>query len=169
MLKTVGEELGMDASRTRRFALQHKIPMLKVRTAESHGQLTLAVTPENADRIKETRIADGYPLSAGAAKPIEVGENGTFYLIQLVPEICQERIKMGFTATLDGRLSSHRTCCPTLKIIKSWPCRRSWEQAVIASVTRSGCKRLSPEVYHCESVEGLLGNVEAFFSIMPAP
>jgi hypothetical protein len=170
VLNSIGRELGLDPSRIRKYAIDHNIPTVKIRTSEGRWQKSLAVTPENAKRLREIRMEQGFSLPNGKAKVLfnpTLEDNGIFYLIQLVPEFCAERIKMGFTTMIADRLASHRVCCPTLNVLKFWPCHRLWEQAAIASITRNSCKKLSPEVYQYDSIDVLLANAEAFFSLMP--
>src|SRR2546427_1145326 len=72
---------------------------------------------------------------------------GCFYIIQLHPEDLPNRLKIGYTDNINVRLSDHRTSAPTLKLVKCWPCRRTWEDAAKACVTREGCTAVGGEVY----------------------
>jgi hypothetical protein len=93
---------------------------------------------------------------------------GYFYIIQLHPEDLPNRLKVGYTNNIDVRLSDHRTIAPTLQLIKSWLCKRTWEAAAIASITRDGCDKVGVEVYDGEP-QVLVERAEAFFSVMPQP
>lgn len=44
---------------------------------------------------------------------------GFFYIIQLIPEVLPNRVKIGYTDNLDVRLKEHQTAAPTAKLIKS--------------------------------------------------
>src|SRR5215831_7948891 len=63
---------------------------------------------------------------------------GCFYIIQLHPEDLPNRLKIGYSDNINVRLSDHRTSAPTLKLVKSWPCKRTWEEAAKACITRDG-------------------------------
>jgi hypothetical protein len=93
---------------------------------------------------------------------------GLFYIIQLLPDEIPDRIKIGYTDNLTQRLSDHRTSNPTLKLLKSWPCKRTWEHAVIASVTRAECINIGGEVYEGRAI-GFVERAEKFFELMPQP
>ena len=62
---------------------------------------------------------------------------GFVYVIQLLPDELPLRHKLGYTDNLEQRLRDHRTAAPTLRLVKAWPCKRIWEAAAIASMTRS--------------------------------
>jgi hypothetical protein len=91
---------------------------------------------------------------------------GYFYIIQLHPEDLPSRLKIGYTDNLDIRLSDHRTAAPTLKVVKSWPCKRTWEEAAKASITREHCRRVGGEVFDGD-VQEFIERADAFFSLMP--
>ena len=91
---------------------------------------------------------------------------GYFYLIQLIPEVLPKRIKIGYTDNLDQRLSEHRTAAPTCKLIKSWECKRSWDQAVMDSITRENCEHVLNEVYEGD-IDSFIQRGNDFFNNMP--
>jgi hypothetical protein len=91
---------------------------------------------------------------------------GFFYLIQLVPELFPERIKIGYTDNLETRLREHQTSAPTARYIKSWECKRAWDQAAMDSITRTGCRLVMNEVYE-GNVDGFVRRGDEFFGIMP--
>ena len=59
---------------------------------------------------------------------------GFFYLIQLIPEMLSERVKIGYTDNLDNRMKEHQTAAPTAKLLKSWRCKRAWDQVAMDSI-----------------------------------
>lgn len=91
---------------------------------------------------------------------------GYFYLIQLIPDEIPDRLKIGYTDSIDQRIVDHRVTNPTLKHVKSWPCKRTWESAALASVTRDGCRHIGGEVYSGD-IHGFIERANAFFAIMP--
>lgn len=164
---TIGElaaELSMDKSHLRKYVLRAAFDFVKVRTSESRSQLTLALTAEDAEAIREMRQRQGF---SGTMRPIKNG-NGRFYVIQVVPEYDRNRVKLGFATDVDVRLLSHRTAAPTAEIVGSWPCRASWEATAIASVTRSGCTLVANEVFTCDNLDALVARCDAFFALMPS-
>ena len=133
-LKSLAAELGMDRSHARRYVLNLGITPAKRRTADSGGQLTLMVSAAEAELVRNTRTERGF---AGAQSAVE-NEAGFFYLIQLVPEAIPNRVKIGIADSVEKRLAEHRTAAPTAKLLKSWPCKRSWDYAAMDSITRNG-------------------------------
>jgi hypothetical protein len=53
-------------------------------------------------------------------------------------------------------------------MLKAWPCKRSWDYAVMASITREGCKLVLNEVFE-GNVEGFIERGDQFFAVMPTP
>lgn len=147
----------------RKYVLSKGFSPFKVRTPESRGQLTLALTQEDAETIRELREKEGF---SSYSVPITNGQ-GHFYVIQIVPDLAPKRVKLGFASDVGNRLQAHRTSAPTAWIATSWPCMRSWELAAIASATRTGCQLVGGEVFDCEDLEALISRCNAFFAIMP--
>ena len=93
---------------------------------------------------------------------------GVFYVIQLVPEVIPNRIKIGYTDNLEKRLAEHRTAAPTALVLGSWPCKQEWDYAVMESITREGCALVFNEVFEGDP-DGFVSRAEAFFALMPKP
>jgi predicted GIY-YIG superfamily endonuclease len=164
-IKNLSEELGMDRSHARRYILKLGITPQKRRTLDSRNQLTLTITKDEADLIKRNRSEQGF----NASEKIVDAENGYFYIIRLVPELDQKRIKLGYTNNLKDRLNQHRTAAPTAIIIKSWPCKRSWESTVMDSLSSVNCKIILNEVFECENIEKLIEHGNKLFELLPDP
>ncbi len=162
-LKNLAQELGLDRSNMRKYVLSKGIAPVKIRTPESRGQLTLALTQEEAETIRELRETEGF---VGCGVPATNGA-GFFYVIQVIPDVAPHRIKLGFASNVANRLQAHRTSAPTAEIVKCWSCTRSWEQAAIASATQTGCQLVGGEVFDCTDIEALVARCDAFFAIMP--
>lgn len=168
-LAALADEIGMDRSHLRKYVIKNDFELFKVRTPESLGQKTLALSPEDADTIKEMRLKEGYVFGENGISPVvNTGERGVFYLLLLIPEFSQTRIKIGFAGDLSDRLAAHRTTCPTLTVLKSWSCKRSWEKTVIdcASVD---CQQVGQEVFDCPDTNALISRLDALFALMPNP
>jgi hypothetical protein len=107
-------------------------------------------------------------VAEGESDTATYDRHGYFYLIQLVPEALPNRVKVGLADNVETRLSQHQTAAPTAKIVRSWPCKRSWDFAAMDSVTRNGCKLVLNEVYEGD-IQGFVDRAEAFFAVMPHP
>jgi len=125
---------------------------------------TVSLSREDADRL----IADFRAVRPFRSDDTKPTRSGCFYIIQLHPGDLPNRLKIGYTNNIDVRLSDHRTSAPTLRLVKCWPCRRNWEDAAKACITRDGCKVVGGEVFDGD-VEAFINRAEAFFAIMPRP
>jgi hypothetical protein len=164
-IKELARRLGMDRSHARRYVLKLGYSFHKRRTPDSANQLTLCVTSAEAEEIASRRAEKGFTASTVAA----LSNVGVFYVIQLVPDLDPRRLKLGFAETLEHRLSQHRTAAPTARVLRAWPCKRSWELAAIDALTREGCRLLLNEVFECDEPEALVKRGDAFFTMLPAP
>jgi len=139
------EELGLHPQRGQRNAL--------LLSRQDADRLVQAYQPREAhNRHSSNRESNGL---------------GYFYLIQLHPADLPTRFKIGYTNNIDVRLSDHRTSAPTLLLVKSWPCKRTWEEAARASITREGSHWVGGEVFDGD-VQGFLARADDFFSLMPS-
>ncbi len=162
-LKQLADRLGMDRSHARRFVLRLGYKPVKRRNPDSGNQLALAVTAEEADKIVQAREERGFLAAEHDAVP---NEYGVFYAIQLVPELDPLRMKLGFASTIEERLAQHRTAAPTATVLKTWPCRRSWERAAMDCLTQ-GYRHIGGEVYECTNIDEVRDRGDAFFALMP--
>lgn len=164
-IKDLAKRLGMDRSHARRYVMRLGYLFHKRRTADSGSQLTVCVTGVEADEIAAQRADLGFTASTMVA----ISDVGVFYVIQLVPDLDPKRLKLGFAESLEQRLSQHRTAAPTARVIRTWPCKRTWEVTAIDALTREGCRLILNEVFECDDVATLLQRGDAFFSLLPAP
>lgn len=162
-LKQLADELGMDRSNLRKYVIREDFSMTKRRLPDSGNQTVLAFTEEEAERIKERRETNGFGASLGI---VDDGI-GFFYIIQIVPDLDPNRVKLGYARNVGQRLQQHRTTSPTAQLVQHWPCKEVWEQAVIDCVTQKGCKLVGGEVYDCENVTTLTETGHRFFEVMP--
>ena len=165
-LKALSEALGMDRSHLRKYVLALGIEPFKMRNEDSGRQLTLAVSQEEARRIKQSRADAGF-VHGSVAKSIESGQ---FYIILLDP-VRPDRVKLGFSVNAGDRLLSYKTSNPLAKILGHWPCHRTWEKCAIAALTcmPKNMYRVSEEVFDCRDMDSLLKLAEAFFAMLPVP
>jgi len=164
-LSDLAVELGLDRSNMRKYALKHGFEFRQVRTTTSRGQLVLALSPEDAEAVRELRQAQGFGVS-GEKQGVVIGP-GWFYTIQVVPDLDPLRIKLGFALDPFRRLDAYRTLSPTACILKTWRCQTAWEQAAIASITRCECESIGGEVFRCSDLKTLIVRGDNFFNLMP--
>jgi len=165
-IKDLAKQLGMDRSHARRYVLGlKKYQFHKRRTVDSGGQLTLCVSAQEAQEIVAQRARQGFMSSTIVSVP----EVGVFYVIQLVPELDAKRVKLGYAASLQARLAEHRTAAPTAKLLGSWPCKRSWEQAAIDALIAIDCCLVLNEVFECANPDTLVQRANDFFAMFPIP
>jgi hypothetical protein len=164
-LKQLAEELGLDRSNIRKYVIKRGFHPHSRRTAESKGQPTLALTAEEAEHVRAMRREEGF---LGSTKMV-AKEVGFFYVVRLVPELDPRRIKLGFADNVSIRLSQHKTAAPTAVLVRYWPCKRSWELAVIDCLTAVRCRLVLNEVYECEDVDSLMCRGDQLFALLPHP
>jgi hypothetical protein len=119
-------------------------------------------------RADTARLIEDYRPVRPFRSEAKSAPSGCFYIIQLHPEDLPNRLKIGYTDNINVRLSDHRTSAPTLKLVKCWPCKRTWEDAAKACVTKEGCSAVGGEVYD-GNLSDFVERAETFFTIMPSP
>lgn len=165
-LKEIAEVLKLDRSNARKIILNLGFAPMKVRTEESKNQLTLALTAQEAQELYDIREKAGFNPSNRMTVNAGNGK-GEFYIIQLVPELDPLRVKFGFASNAKLRLQTHQTTAPTCVLLHSWPCKKTWEQPAIDSITRNDCKKIGGEVFQVSSLEKTIEKANQFFDIMP--
>jgi hypothetical protein len=164
-IKEISQQLGMDRSNTRKYVLKLGYEFHRRRTADSANQLTLCLTRDEASEVLSRRSEQGF-ISPTVVIASEVG---VFYVIQLVPDLDPGRVKLGFAESLEQRLAQHRTAAPTARVLKAWPCKRSWELTVIDALTTINCKLILNEVFECDDLNALVERGNQLFSLLPNP
>ncbi len=164
-LKELAAELGIDRSHARKYVLNLGLTPVKRRTPDSGGQPALTVSAAEADFVRRTRGEQGFLGSGSAVKT----EAGFFYAIQLVPDLDPKRVKLGFADNVETRLSQHRTSAPTATLLKSWPCKRSWERTAIDALAAVGGRLILNEVFEFSNVEAVLQRADELFALLPDP
>lgn len=168
LLSEIAAELRMDRSALRKWLVSQRFCFHRVASPKTQGQKALALTLSDAAIVRELRSAwlDDTTDRLNGTSAIDAG---AFYAIQLVPDLSPKRIKLGFALSVEARLNDHRTAAPTATILRIWPCRRSWESAAMASITRVACALIGGEVFDCDDVSSMLQRADEFFSLMPPP
>ena len=155
-------------------------PEIKVHDVVIDGRPVRAVSPEDAQRVRDicSRLRNGatgatvepktLPIWQGPEAKTEPAkkESGKLYVIQLVPELKAERIKLGFSDRVNERLAEHKTAAPTLKLLHSWPCQRAWEKAAIAAIAK-GERQIGPEAFDFTSITAAIKRGDRFFGLLP--
>ncbi len=161
----IAKRLNIDGGTVRRFIAREQ-EELKVELHRGKGD-KLLLSREDADRLISAYESRRGPISQ-SEDTSKYDRFGYFYVIQLVPEALPNRVKIGFADNVETRLTEHQTSAPTAKLLKSWPCKRSWDYAAMDSITRENCKLVLNEVYE-GNLEGFFSRGDAFFNIMPKP
>jgi hypothetical protein len=128
--------------------------------AEREGKVFIKLKTKN-------RIQRG--LLPGDAAQLEeylkkARDNGFFYFVQPIPEYNPNRVKLGFTSCLEGRMEEHKCMCPNAVIVRYWSCLRKTEKTAIKEIIRSvPCTELTGELFECDNFEELLHSADAYF------
>lgn len=167
-LPDIAKRLRIDLSTVRRLIAKEGDSLKLTLHRCKHDRLFLS--SEDAARLIESYEARRGPVAMTEEndEAATYDRYGYFYVIQLVPEALPNRVKIGFADNVDKRLAEHRTAAPTAKLLKAWPCKRSWDYAAMDSITRTGCKLVLNEVYEGE-IKDFIERGDAFFSMMPSP
>jgi len=164
-IKRIAETLGISKDYALRLVKRRKdelgiTPVYKQRNA-------VFLSREDADLL----IANYEPRRSASETSAAISSKsgfGFFYVIQLHPDDLPSRLKIGYSESIQVRLSDHRTTAPTLQLLGKWPCKRVWEDAARASITRDSCQHIGGEVYDGEP-EQFIRRASAFFELMPKP
>ena len=91
------------------------------------------LTKDDAERLIASYEARRGPIQDSAEETSTFDRYGFFYIIQLVPEALPNRVKIGFADNVERRLTEHHTAAPTARVVKAWPCKRSWDYAAMTA------------------------------------
>lgn len=166
----IAERLGV-SDRTVRRAVQKvakdlEITVVRRTTPTSKGAKVNSLCVDDANKLFSCFEEKDRIITSGDESLSSFQRYGHFYIIQLVPEAMPNRVKLGYTDNLETRLAEHQTAAPTARYLGTWECKRSWEQAVIDSITRKNCELVMNEVYEGD-IEDILRGAEDFFKLMP--
>jgi hypothetical protein len=165
-LAEIAARLTVDVRTVRRLIAQES-QVLAIEIQRGKGDKVL-LSKDDAERLIASYLARRGPQVGSLEETAKFDRFGYFHLIQLIPEAIPNRIKIGFADNVERRLIEHRTAAPTAKLLKAWPCKRSWDYAAMDSITREGCRLVLNEVFEGE-VDGFLRRADAFFAVMPNP
>jgi len=162
----IAKENNVGIDTVRRNAKKRELEITRRKTPSSQGQLVNCLSRNDADKLKAFFDQRQNYESMPNSTEVSVQRYGYFYLIQLIPEALPNRVKIGYTDNMEQRLSDHRTVAPTCKLLKSWECKRSWDQAAMDSITKENCAKVLNEVYEGD-VDGFIQRGDNFFNNMP--
>ncbi len=165
-LNELAKRLNIDSSTVRRM-IARVGDTLGLEVHRGKGD-KLLLSRDDADRLIASYESRRGPVERSGEDTSKFDRFGLFYLIQLVPEALHNRVKLGFADDIEKRLAEHRTAAPTARLLKAWPCKRSWDYAAMDSITREGCKLVLNEVYEGD-LDGFIARGDAFFAVMPNP
>lgn len=152
-LRQVAVELGLDAAQVRERLRERKIRPHKIHANGPDGPLVVALTQEEADRLRDGAAAAGM-------------DAGVVYVIQLVPDLDPRRIKVGFSRDMAGNLKYLRAGAPTAVLLQAWPCRPGWAPAAFDCLT-GGCRAVRDGVFDSDDLAGCVRRGDAFFALLP--
>lgn len=161
----IAKRLKVDGTTVRRLIAKES-ESLGLQVHRGKGDKTL-LTKDDAEKLIVSYEARRGPIS-DASQNANFDRYGYFYIIQLIPEALPNRVKIGFADNAEKRLNEHRTAAPTAKLLKKWPCKRSWDYAAMDSITREECKLVLNEVYE-GGINGFIERGNNFFANMPDP
>jgi len=165
-LAEIAKRLNVDSTTVRRL-IARESDALQLEVHRGKGD-KLLLTKDDAETLIASYLARRGPVTSSSEETAKFDRYGYFYVIQLVPEALPNRVKIGFADNVEKRLAEHRTAAPTAKLLKAWPCKRSWDYAAMDSITRDGCKLVLNEVYEGD-IQGFIERGEQFFAVMPNP
>lgn len=162
----LAKRLNVDSTTVRRL-IARESEALQLQLHRGKGD-RLLLSRDDAHRLAASYEARRGAVTTVGQEAATYDRYGSFYIIQLVPEALPDRVKLGFADNAEKRLTEHRTAAPTAKLLRAWPCKRSWEYAAMDAITREGCKLVLNEVYEGD-VQGFLDRAAEFFDLMPNP
>ena len=166
-IKGLAAELGIDSSNCRKFVRGMGLEMIRVRPPGTRGTPMLALSPEDAEKVRQERIARGFVVRERDVQPVLKNDGpGAFYIVVLDPEARPNRLKFGYAQNVDGRLAEHRCAAPTATLLGSWPAKRSWESCIMAALS-AGATQVGPEVFDVVDVAAVLDKAEQFMGMLP--
>ena len=162
-------QLGLGKQAVFKILKRLGVETFKQRHSAHGGQAISYISRSDFDRLRhdiESRDAAASNTADESNGNIAYSETGVFYLIQLEPDHDPGRFKVGFAINMSERLRKHRCAAPFAAVMKTWPCKRTWERAAIDCVTVD-CEPLHTEVFRCEDLDSVIKKCDQFFEVMP--
>lgn len=164
-LTHLAAELGYTKAAFHRVVRRAGIEPRRVPSDFSRGQRTLAITTEEADRL---RAAGRSPKPDTTERASSDPDGGVFYALVLDP-IRPGRVKLGFTSDLEQRLAKYRTSSPEVQVLFANPCRRGWEATTMAALANvDECRQVGQEVFDYADLDVLADRARDWFAMLPS-
>lgn len=161
-IRDLANELGVDVSHLRKLGIRLGITFHRGRFSEKHNQVVIGLDQDGANRLRAHRE------SFSAQPEFTTSGDGYLYIVQLEPDLIPARHKLGFASNPHDRLTDYRCANPNAIIVKTWPCRRTWEKAAIDALTDSAGTHIGGEVFDLDDVPEVIAKGDSFFSLLPA-
>ena len=165
----VSREFGLQKSTVFKVVRRLGVDTFKQRSPDHGGQAAAFITATDYEILKpELEAICSKPLVQKHSDDSDSFGVGEFYVIQLEPSQDPGRFKVGFGTPAADRLRDHRCSAPFAEIVRTWPCKRRWEQTAIDCVTVD-CEQLHTEVFRApdNDLDQVLKRCDEFFATMP--
>ena len=131
--REIAEIIGVSIDTIRRYVKKFDLKYSQEKTSSSKGALTKCLSIDDANLL----IAkfEKRDMKDSNTNESALDRFGYFYIIQVIPELLPNRVKIGYTDNLETRLKEHQTSAPTAIYIGHWKCKRSWDQAAMDCIT----------------------------------
>ena len=116
-LAEIAARLTVDNRTVRRLIAQES-ETLGIEIQRGKGDKVL-LSKDDAERVIASYLARRGPQPGTPEEAAKFDRFGYFYLMQLVPEVLPNRIKIGFADNVERRLNEHRTAAPTAKLLRA--------------------------------------------------
>jgi len=157
-VSSLAGDLGMDKGNLFKLLKKLKIATTPIRSPKHGQQKIAALTKEDVSKVISYRT-DFY---REPERKIPV-----IYLVQLLPDLSPNRVKIGYTADILARIRDFKTTCPDLKLVKTWQCsRQTLEPGIVSMIITSDDKSISNEVYQLKNIEDTLRRAEEVFKLL---
>jgi len=161
-VKQISKDFHVHRSNIFRYLKKNNIETNLRRTPDSKSKLCSTITQDQYKHFLTLRREEGFCEES----PIVEDEKGVFYIINIIPEFSEKRVKLGFTNNISTRLSSHKTSAPTSKVYKTWKCKRIWESTIIDYCKKEKHNFLCGEVFEFDDMKKLENSLDLIFELL---
>ncbi len=157
-IKEVAQAVGRDRSITLKNIKKHDIPIVMIKTPDTNGQKTVALTEDAYKQFLD--LSGVYGVTSKKKYVASANEKGVFYLINPIPAHSKTRIKFGYTFSIDERVKEYKTICPDMEIVKTWPIKKYQEKTIIDMAITKSDKRIGTEIYEIADVNETIARID---------
>ena len=157
-VNSLANDLSMNKGNLFKLLKKLKIETSSLRSAKHGQQMLSTITREDASKVISYRT--GFFKEPDSKSPV-------IYLVQLLPDLSPNRVKIGFTSDMASRIRDFKTTCPDLTVIKTWQCpKHALEPGIVALIITSEDRPISDEVYQLSSLEDTMRRAEEDFKLL---